>query len=141
MKKIVLMLLVAMVPFLTMAQKRSKKGKKVKTEEIVKSNSSYEFMIITGYEMTIEEVRGGVKRVANTDLQEIMKPNSKIIINFDFGRVKTNEISSLIENARKYRTMATAVNAAANEGWEFLSSDVILSGKNKIHYYYMKKSK
>ena len=32
MKKIVLMLLVAMVPFLTMAQKRSKKNKDVKTE-------------------------------------------------------------------------------------------------------------
>ena len=32
MKKIVLMMLVAMVPFLTMAQKRSKKNKDVKTE-------------------------------------------------------------------------------------------------------------
>ena len=32
MKKIVLMMLVAMVPFLTMAQKRSKKNKEVKTE-------------------------------------------------------------------------------------------------------------
>ena len=135
------MMLVAMIPFLTMAQKRSKKENKLKTEKIVKSNSSYEFMIITGHEMTIEEVRGGVKRAANTEIKEMMKPNSKTIINFDFGRVKTNEISSLLENARKYRTMAAAVNAAANEGWEFLSSDIILSGKNKIHYYYMKKSK
>ena len=134
-------MLVAMIPFLTMAQKRSKKENKLKTEKIVKSNSSYEFMIITGHEMTIEEVRGGVKRAANTEIKEMMKPNSKTIINFDFGRVKTNEISSLLENARKYRTMAAAVNAAANEGWEFLSSDIILSGKNKIHYYYMKKSK
>tara|TARA_B110000483_G_C17797884_1_gene390199 strand:+ start:113 stop:538 length:426 start_codon:yes stop_codon:yes gene_type:complete len=141
MKKIILMMLVAMIPFLTMAQKRSKKENKLKTEKIVKSNSSYEFMIITGHEMTIEEVRGGVKRAANTEIKEMMKPNSKTIINFDFGRVKTNEISSLLENARKYRTMAAAVNAAANEGWEFLSSDIILSGKNKIHYYYMKKSK
>jgi hypothetical protein len=34
MKKIVLMMLVAMVPFLTMAQKRSKKNKEVKTEVV-----------------------------------------------------------------------------------------------------------
>jgi len=144
MKKIVLMMLVAMIPFLTMAQKRSKKGKKVKTEKVVESNSSYDFMIITGYEMTIEEeARGGVNRAANPDaeIKEMMKSNSKIRINFDFGRVRTNEISNLLRNAGKYRTMAAAVNAAANEGWDFLSSDIILSGKNKIHYYYMKRDK
>ena len=144
MKKIVLMMLVAMIPFLTMAQKRSKKGKKVKTEKVVESNSSYEFMIITGYEIAIEEeARGGVNRVANadTEIKEMMKSNSKIMITFDFGRVKTNEISNLLRNAGKYRTMAAAVNAAANEGWDFLSSDIILSGKNKIHYYYMKRDK
>ena len=146
MKKIVLMMLVAMVPFLTMAQKRSKKGKKVKTEKTTESNSTYDFMVITGYEIALEkEIRGGVNgagvnRVANADT-EIMKPNSKIRINFDFGRVKTNEISSLLRNAGKYRTMAAAVNAAANEGWDFVSSDIVLSGKNKIHYYYMKRNK
>ena len=144
MKKIVLMMLVAMIPFLTMAQKRSKKGKQVETEKVVESNSSYDFMIITGYEMTIEEeARGGVNRAANPDaeIKEMMKSNSKIRINFDFGRVRTNEISNLLRNAGKYRTMAAAVNAAANEGWDFLSSDIILSGKNKIHYYYMKRDK
>ena len=149
MKKIVLMMLVAMVPFLTMAQKRSKKGKKVKTEKTTESNSTYDFMVITGYEIALEkEIRGGVNgagvnRVANADTEmiEMMKPNSKIRINFDFGRVKTNEISSLLRNAGKYRTMAAAVNAAANEGWDFVSSDIVLSGKNKIHYYYMKRNK
>ena len=35
MKKIVLMLLVTMVPFLTMAQKRSKKEKNTKIEKVV----------------------------------------------------------------------------------------------------------
>ena len=138
------MMLVDMVPFLTMAQKRSKKGKKVKTEKIVESGSAYDFMIITGYEIAIEEeVRGGVNGVANadTEMKEMMKTNSKIKVKFDFGRVKTNKISSLLKNAGKYRTMAAAVNAAANEGWDFLSSDIILSGKNKIHYYYMKRNK
>jgi|TARA_B110000091_G_scaffold15722_1_gene14861 hypothetical protein len=144
MKKIVLMMLVAMVPFLTMAQKRSKKGKNVKTEKIVESNSTYDFMVITGYEIAVEEEsRGGVNRVTNAkaEIKEIMNSSSRVMINFDFGRVKSNEIPSLLRNAGKYRTMAAAVNAAANEGWNFLSSDIVLSGKNKIHYYYMKKNK
>ena len=144
MKNIVLMMLVVMIPFLTMAQKRSKKGKNVKTEKIVESNASYEFMIITGYEIAIkEEARGGVNRVTNAEVEikEMMKSNSKIKVSFDFGMFKGNEISSLLRNAGKYRSMAAAVNAAANEGWDFLSSDIILSGKNKIHYYYMKRNK
>jgi hypothetical protein len=143
MKKIVLLMLVAMVPFLTMAQKRSKKGKNVKIEKIEESSSSYDFMIITGYEIAIkEEVRGGVNRVANADTEiKEMMTNSKLRVSFDFGRVKPNKISSLLRNAAEYRTMAAAVNAAAKEGWDFLSSDVILSGKDKIHYFYMRKNK
>ena len=50
MKKIVLMMLVAMIPFLTMAQKRSKKGKNTKVEKVVQSKSSVEFMVIKGVE-------------------------------------------------------------------------------------------
>jgi len=46
MKKIVLMLLVAMVPFLTMAQKRSKKEDKQAVEQVKKSNASVEYMMI-----------------------------------------------------------------------------------------------
>jgi hypothetical protein len=37
--------------------------------------------------------------------------------------------------------MSHAVNGAANNGWGFISSDVIVSGTVKIHYYYMKKIK
>ena len=144
MKNIILMLLLAMLPFLTMAQKRSKKGKKVKTEKIVELNSSYEFMVITGFETTIkEEPRGGVNgATSNRSVEkDMMNYNSKILFNFDFGRVKTNEPSNLRRNARNYRTIATAVNAAANEGWDFVSSNVILSGKDRIHYFYMRKNK
>ena len=142
MKNIVLILLIAMVPFSTMAQKRSKKGKNVKTEKIVESNLSYDFMIITGYEMAIKaEARNGgdgVARPATT--KEMMKPNSNLKIVFDFGRVKSNAISNLLRNAEEYRTMAHAVNAAIKEGWDFISSDVIISGNNRTHYYYMKRN-
>ena len=146
MKKIILMLLVAMVPFLTMAQKRSKKAKKVKTEKMVELNSSFVFMVITGYETTFkEEVRNGVSKTIPTRSRSVekdmMKSNSKFEFNFDFGRVKFDEISKLSENASNYRTLATALNAAAYEGWDFLSSNVILSGKDKIHYLYMRKKR
>ena len=142
MKNIVLMMLVAMLPFLTMAQKRSKKGKNVKTEKIVESNASYEFMIITGYEVSKEDNNYG-NRSGNPEIKikEMMKSNSRLRIMFDFGRIKTKTVSNLKENAETFRTMAAAVNAAANEGWYFVSSDVVLSGSSKIHYYYMKRDK
>tara|TARA_B100000780_G_C20907813_1_gene361396 strand:- start:164 stop:598 length:435 start_codon:yes stop_codon:yes gene_type:complete len=144
MKNIILIILVAIVPFSTIAQKRSKKGKKVKTEKIVDSSATYEFMIITGYEVALEkEVRDGVNRAINVDtkVKEMMKSNSRILINFDFGMVKANKISSLLGDSEKFRTMAAAVNAAANEGWDFVSSNIVLSGSSKIHYYYMKRDK
>ncbi len=144
MKNIILIVLVTMVPFLTMAQKRSKKGKKVKTEKIVELNSSYDFMVITGYEKFFKvEARGSVNGTASSNSVEkdMMKSNSKMIFSFDFGRIKNNGISSLRENARSYKTIATAINAAAKEGWDFVSSNVVLSGKDRIHYFYMRKNK
>ena len=135
-------MLVSMLPFLTMAQKRSKKGKNVKTEKIVESNSSYDFMIITGYEVSKENANYDDKAV-NTQIRikEMMKSNSRLMIVFDFGRTKTKTISNLIKDAESFRSMATAVNAAAKEGWSFVSSDVVSEGKSKIHYYYMTREK
>ena len=142
MKKIVLMMLVAMVPFLTMAQKRSKKGKNVKTEKIVESNSAYEFMIITGNEMTNKaEDTADIKASKSVDLKNRKMFKTKMKINFDFGSIKNPENINLMKNARVYRTMAEAVNGAAIEGWNFVSSNVVSEGKSKIHYYYMKRDK
>ena len=49
------MLLVAMVPFMTMAQKKSKKGKQNKIEKVDNSNATYEFMVISGFEREIDK--------------------------------------------------------------------------------------
>ena len=142
MKKIVLMLLVATVPFLTMAQKRSKKGKNVKTEKIVESNSAYEFMIITGNEMTIKaEVTADVKASKSVELKNRKMFKTKMKINFDFGGIKSPENINLMKNARRYMTMAAAVNGAANEGWEFISANAINGKAGNSHYYYMKRNK
>ena len=142
MKKIVLIMLVAMVPFLTMAQKKAKKKKNVKTEINEGLNASYEFMVITGYELAAtvrEENRIGGPTAASKN--NVIRPFSKVVVNFDFGRIKANQASKLFENSRSYKTMATAVNAAAIEGWNFVSSNVVSEGKSKIHYYYMKRDK
>jgi len=142
MKKIVLMILVAMVPFLTMAQKRSKKGKKVKTEKIVESNSSYDFMVITGDEITFKaEDRADFKASNPVDLKRREMMKTKMKIDFDFGGIKSPENINLMKNGRGYRTMASAVNGAANEGWEFISANVINGKKGTTHYYYMKRNK
>ena len=130
MKKIVLMMLVAMVPFLTMAQKRSKKEKNVKTEKIVESNSTYNFMVIIGYEIY---EKGQLKAVLN----ENKMSKSKMRIMFDFGGIMSAENKNLMKNASSYRTMAAAVNGAADEGWEFISANVV----NGTHHYYMKRNK
>jgi hypothetical protein len=136
------MLLVAMVPFLTMAQKRSKKGKE-KTEKIDNSNASYEFMVITGYEIIINKDKRikGPDQIPSPDtqLKRMMLSNSRVGIQFDFGGNTSDENTLLSEN--RYRSMSHAVNGAANNGWEFVSSDVIVSGVVKIHYYYMRKTK
>ena len=140
MKKITLIMLVAMVPFMTMAQKKSKKGKKN-----VATVASYEFMTITGYEIMInnadKRIKGGPDQISapETQLKRIMTTKSRVGIQFDFGGNKSDENILLSEN--RYKSMSHAVNGAANNGWEFVSSDVIVSGAVKIHYYYMRKTK
>ena len=141
MKKIVLMMLVAMVPFLTMAQKKAKKKKNTRTEVNEELNASYEFMVITGYELANNQEENRSVNSPAASKNDVIRNFSKIVIKFDFGRVKPNQISNLLENSPSYKTMATAVNAAAKEGWNFVSSDVVSEGKSKIHYYYMKRDK
>ena len=141
MKNIVLMMLVAMVPFLTMAQKKAKKKKNLKTEINEGLNASYEFMVITGYELVNDQEDNRSVNSPSASKNDNIRNFSKVVIKFDFGRVKPNQISNLLENSPSYKTMATAVNAAAIEGWNFVSSNVVSQGKSKIHYYYMKRDK
>ena len=142
MKKIVLMLLVAMVPFLTMAQKRSKKEDKQAVEQVKKSNASVEYMMIKGIEIPMKnasgEPAGDVREMA---LGNVYSENVKLIIAFDYGNLRNSEAKEMKTNSRRFRTMMSAVNAAAEKGWEFINSNVISEDKMKIHYYYMKRNK
>jgi len=134
MKKIILLILVAIVPFLTMAQKRSKKN--TKTEKI-SSNSTYEFMVIIGSEIKSNNQNKKEGKIAPMRIG--MQP--KIILNFDFGNIKNDENLGLMKTSATLRTMADAVNAAANLGWDFHSANVVDSKGSKVHYYYMKRDK
>lgn len=142
MKRLTLIMLVAMVPFLSIAQKKGKKDK----NETTTSNASYEFLVITGYaimapvsEDMSEELAGpnGAQVLAKINMSSNIE--SRILVAFDFGGNDSEENTSLSKN--QYRSMSDAVNSAAKAGWEFVNANVVLDDKLKIHYYYMKRSK
>ena len=121
-------MLVAMVPFFTIAQKRGKKDKKQTT-----TNASYEFMIITGKAKTFNQpaASGVGNPVVPTGRGQ------KMNISFDFGGL----VPSIVLQEKQYRSMAHAVNIAAGEGWEFINANVVNSGPLTVHHYYMRRNK
>ena len=125
MKKITLIMLVAMVPFLTMAQKRAKNKKDKETTE--NNIASYEFMVITGYEMAVSA------DLAASDNAR----NAVVKIVFDMGGIKDSQDFSEMQ----YRTMAHAVNEVGKTGWRFVNANVVNVEELKVHYYYMKREK
>tara|TARA_B100000787_G_C16075878_1_gene242130 strand:- start:17 stop:463 length:447 start_codon:yes stop_codon:yes gene_type:complete len=148
MKKIVLMLLVAMVPFLTIAQKRSKKGDKQAVEQVEKSKSTVEYMVIKGIEfpmtnegMDNKELNAIGQDVREMEMKRLIKPQVKLIIAFDFGNERNKEVSEMMRVSSNFRSMAAAANAAAERGWEFVSANVLSASGNTTHYYYMKRKK
>ena len=147
MKKTTIILLLAMVPFLTMAQKRSKKEKNnnAAAEKVFASKASYDFMIITGYEMMDEGLKEDSKEFNSPQYQvkKMIRNGGKTIVTFDFGMVisKKNPDSELLRSASEFRTMAAAVNGAAKYGWEFVSANSMNLGVSKVHYYYMRRNK
>ena len=120
MKKISLILLVAMVPFLTMAQK----GK-------------VEYMMIKGLE--ISKSKSPSEDVREMALGKISSENVKLMVVFDYGDLRSSEVKEM--QAKRFRTMISAVNTAASNGWELVNSNVVLEDKMKTHYCYMRRGK
>ena len=139
MKKLTLVMLVAVVPFLTMAQKRAKKGKVKATEDI---SASYEFMVIKGYAVTPPVPADMADELAGPNAAESqakMMQGVKIMVVFDFGGVWSEDRIDLSEN--RYKSMAHAVNSAAKYNWEFVSANVVNTGRAIVHDYYMRRKK
>ena len=133
MKKLSLIMLLATLPFLTMAQKRSKKVK-VDQTEASNSNASYEFMVISGHSMNSSRIAGAGP---NADTRSAKM--SSIKITFDLGGIASSEAEDLSQ--MQYRSMAHAVNIAAKLGWEFVSANVLDKQASTLHFYYMKRKR
>ncbi len=127
-------MLVAMVPFLTMAQKRSNKAKA--------SKANVEYMMIKGVEVPedfnmdsrekeeyIEEMRmeGGQK--------------NRLHVSFDFGGVNSKMSTDLIRSAAEFRTIMEVVNSAVERGWELVSINSLSHNGLTTHYCYMRMNK
>ena len=134
MKKLITIMLVAIVPFVTMAQKRSKKDKKEKQEVKI---PTVKFMVIKGVSLS----QGDGADIMTGDMiegeQGLM--GERIPISFDFGTHLNKEAYKLIEKSRKLYSMMDAVNMLSYEGWEFISANIVQQGSVTTYYYYMKK--
>ena len=156
MKKILLFILVAMVPFLTTAQKRTKKDKKItKTDysDDKSSETTVKFMIIKGVEVDMSHQMMSVDRsdvpekesndvILDRLMTKYMKNMSKFYFSYDFGYGDDNmteEVKELSQASAGFTTMAQAVNHVAQYGWEFVNSTIVVDGMITIHYYYMKR--
>ena len=134
MKKLIVIMLVAMIPFITMAQKRSKKDKKAKQEVKI---PTVNFMVIRG--VSFSEGDG-----ADIMTQDIMDQNQssmheKIRISFDFGSKPNKGVHKLMEKSRGLYSMTDAVNMLSQEGWEFVSANIVQQGRVTTYYYYMQR--
>ena len=144
-------MLVDMIPFLTMAQKRTKKGKDTKTETTDKSSDAkVNFMILKGVEapsMIYDQNaadRGDQDLETNDVAMEILikshvKPMSRFAFSFDYGDPNSKEAEELRRASMSFRSMAEAVNNATKYGWEFINSTIVVDEIIIIHYYYMKR--
>ena len=119
-------MLVALVPFVTLAQKRSKKDQA----------SELKFMTIHG--VSIPEMTGDEMEMVITDMTE---PNSeeahmlykkvtggKLRITFDFGSVQNGSTRKLMESAMSLHSMTDAVNFLMKDGWQFSGGDIRRDG-------------
>ena len=138
MKKITLMLLVAMVPFLTMAQKRSKKAS---------SKLQYEMMVIKGVDvpfgggMNMDEISDLSPDQAQEYETKIAMEKGKVMVTYDFGNVTNKENTALIKLSGRITSMVAAVDALAAKGWQFVSANVVPGRNVTTHYYYMRRDK
>ena len=134
-------MLVGLVPFVTMSQKRSKKGSDVTSQnQDVKSG----FMVIKGVEIgsvpsNANERTGEGEDVALDQLMKKHLKPSRLSFSFDAGSLRDKDVKSLMSASKEFRSMAQAVNAASQYGWQFINATVVMDGNAIIHYYYMKK--
>ena len=145
MKKTILLILIAMIPFFTIAQKRTKKVKDTKVE----TNAT--FMIIKAVEIDMFEMnqvgmdQKEIEDRKRDDLSlEIMikrysYPSSSFVFSYDIAGANSKEIEYFTKASKKFSSMAQAVHHAQESGWNFINSNIVVDDMITIHYYYMTK--
>ena len=147
MKRIIILTLIFSIPFMSLAQKRSKKKKS--NDDNVELKSSYEFMIIKGAEVEIidESMDKTEKKIIANDvslerkMKRLLSPRTKLIVSFDAGDMRNPEVGELMRKSNEFRTMGAAVKAASAYGWEFINANILQTEDGIIHYFYMKRRK
>ena len=136
MKKITLLILIGVIPFFTLAQKRSKKDNEFS------KNASYEFMILVGTE--IFQSVTNASELSEKDLklvkQKSLLNEGKMMIRLIFDN-KSEESSQLSKIVSREKSLVRAVNRLAEFGWDFHSANIVSDESSKIHYYYMRRNK
>ena len=150
MRNILLLILVATIPLMSVAQKRSKKGSNAKMDKMVKkSPSEYEYMIIEGVQSTTsdEEKMMGQGELAARDgakgdvkMKGMIKSKYKHFIRFDTGRITAEQVE-LNKMARVCSHMSDALNQASKLGWEFVNASHANTDDYITHFYYMKRKR
>ena len=150
MKKIMLMILVATIPFMSIAQKRSKKGSNAKMSKLDKKTpSEYEYMVIEGVQSTTSDdekmmdqaeltARGGAS--GDIKMKSMIKSKYKHFVRFDTGRITPEQIE-LNKMARACRHMSDALYQASKLGWEFINASHTSNDDFITHFYYMKRKR
>ena len=142
MKKLILLTLIAGIPFFTLAQKKNKK----KSDTKVSIKSDVNFMIIKGVEVDMsqegispDEIRDQYSDVSlDNIMRKHIKPVSQFYITYDVGG-HSEDVKSMIASSTQFRSMVQAVKKAGEYGWEFVNATIVIDGPVKIHYYHMKK--
>ena len=150
MKNILLMILVATIPFMSIAQKRSKKKSNAKMGEFVKkSPSEYEYMIIEGVQSIVsdEEKMMGQDELSSRDIassdtkmKAMVKSKYKHFVRFETGRITPEQVE-LNKLSRACYHMSDALYQASKLGWEFINASHINTDEFITHFYYMRRKR
>jgi hypothetical protein len=149
MRNILLLILIATIPLMSVAQKRSKKGSNAKMDKMVKkSPSEYEYMIIEGVQSTTSEDERMMDkdeidaRNANPEfrMKEMILSRYKHLVKFNTGRITAEQVE-LNKLARSCSHMSDALYQATKLGWDFVNASHINTDDYVTHYYYMKRKR
>ena len=150
MRNILLLILVATIPLMSVAQKRSKKGSNAKMDKMVKKTpSEYEYMIIEGVQSTTsdgESMMGEDELLArgatssDVKMKGMIKSRYKHFVKFDTGRITPEQVE-LNKLARVCNHMSDALYQASKLGWEFVNASHANTDDYINHFYYMKRKR